>query len=168
MKNKKSVYGLGLAVLVIWGLILQKIFQSMADDQPKLAVAQRVEAKEAFNDYSFTDSTALLLNYPDPFGLSDFDTIPVENERTKKNVVIPDSEPEPEPEINWDMIRYSGFIHNPGSGKLIAILNINGKNLMMAEGDTAEEMKLIKHMQDSVKVSYRGKVRMIKLSTLNI
>jgi hypothetical protein len=40
------------------------------------------------------------------------------------------------PPFNWDVIRYSGYIKNPGSKKLIAFMKVNGQEAMMSEGET--------------------------------
>lgn len=164
MKNKKAVYVLGSLVLVVWGLILQKIFNSMGDDDTLPVGILKHHQKVPFNDYSYVDTARLLLDYRDPFGIVKFDT--VKEERT--GPVFTARILQDPPTINWDVIKYSGYIRKSGSKALIAIMNINGKALMMAEGETAEQFKLLKNMQDSIKMSYKGKTRVIKLNTVSL
>ena len=54
------------------------------------------------------------------------------------------------PVVNWGFVKYSGYILNPDSKKTIALMNINGKSAMMAEGETTDNVKLLKNMHDSL------------------
>jgi hypothetical protein len=166
MKNKGLTYVLGLVVLVVWGLIIYRIFLAVsADDNQPLQSSTSLK-KEAFNDYTIPkDTTKLLLNYRDPFAApkpEEKETFPDKSPVQKVVSPVPKRQP-----VNWNLIKYSGYIHNPGSKKLIAMMNINGKELMMSEGETAEQVKLIKNLKDSVKVSYQGATKFIVLNNKN-
>lgn len=158
MKNKKFTYVLGFVVLVVWGLIIYRIVGSMGtedDASPSQAVSVK---KEPYNDYTLPkDTTRLTLNYRDPFGLVKF-------KDTVKAPVRKDAAPSiVKPATNWSFIKYSGYIRNPGSKQLIALLQINGKSADMKEGETIDKVKLLKNMQDSVKVLYNGKTKFITI-----
>ena len=117
--------------------------------------------KEEFNDYSLVDTTVLRLNYPDPFRISRI------REETNRNLDTYTSGSYSEPvkiaEPDWSTITYSGYIRNPGSKKLYAMVNLKGKSFLMAEGETRDDIKLIKNLGDSVKVSQQGKTRFISI-----
>jgi hypothetical protein len=165
MKNKKMTYVLGAAVLVLWGLIIRMVItwaNGNGDDTVPVTSSKLV--KEPDNDYALPkDTTHLMLNYRDPFGLVKFrDTseAPVKSVRLKATPLKLQK-----PAFNWTFITYSGYIHNPASRKLIALVSINGKNVMLSEGDIKEQVKLIKNMRDSIKISYNGQTKFITLKS---
>jgi len=161
MKNKKMVYILGLAVAIVWGLIIYRIVDAAGgggDDAAPVAVSNL--PKEPYNDFSVQkDTERLLLNYRDPFGLvKQKDTADL---RTKRNFIKTAAATPAKPAFNWGFIQYAGYIRNPGSNKIITIISINGKNEMLAEGETKSQVKLIKNLGDSVQISFNGKTKFI-------
>ncbi|SDT67283.1 hypothetical protein SAMN05216490_4778 [Mucilaginibacter mallensis] len=157
MKNKRLTYALGVAVLVVWGLIIYRFVayvktDDISDDTPAAFT------KEPYNDYAVKrDTSTLNLKYSDPFGLvKTVDTNKIIKKRVELRSAIA-----PQPVFNWDFIKYTGYIRNPETKKLIAILQINGKSAMLAEGEVSDNVKLLKNMQDSVKVRFNGKVKYI-------
>jgi hypothetical protein len=162
MKNKKFTYILGILVSIVWGVIIYRIFASVASNKDDTPVTKPRVNTQAYNDYTIPkDTSRLLLNYKDPFGLKkQKDTT---SQVTTKPLVINTNKQLLKPVFNWNFIKYSGFIRNPGSKKLLAVVNINGKPITMAEGETAEQVKLIKNLQDSIKVSFNGKTAFIKM-----
>lgn len=160
MKNKKMTYILVVVVLVIWGLIIRTVISSVSNGDEVVPVTAAKSAKEPYNDYTLPkDTTHLLLNYRDPFGLVKFkDTaeVRVKSISHKSLAAIP-----LKPAMNWSFIKYSGYIHNPTSRKLIALVNINGKNIMLSEGETKDQVRLIKNMRDSIKIIFNGQTKFI-------
>jgi len=159
MKNKIVTYLLGALVAIVWGIIIYRIFDAAADSDdaaPGLAPVK----KEAYNDYAIAkDTTHLLLNYHDPFGLTrQKDTIPTVKRTSYKPVIIA-----PKPAMNWGFIQYSGYIRNPASKKLITLISINGRSEMLTEGQEKDNVKLIKNLRDSIKISYNGKIKFITI-----
>jgi len=163
MKNKKLTYFLIFIVLSVWGMILYRIFdaEGVGDDTTQAVITK--PAKEPYNDFTIPkDTTKLLLNYRDPFGLVKFkDTVALTVSSHHKGTV----QLNPKPAINWSFIQYSGYIRNPSSKKLIAFVSINGKNETFAEGDTKDQVKLIKNLRDSIKISYNGQIKFIAIKS---
>jgi hypothetical protein len=161
MKNKKFTYFLTAAVLCVWGLILYRVFDAVGSNDDSAPTLNMSPKKEAYNDFSLVKDTAeLLLNYRDPFGISprkDTST-KIVKAITKKITIM-----QVKPPMNWSFISYSGYIKNPTSKRLIALLSINGHNVSLAEGETKEQVKLLKNLGDSVKVSYQGKTKFIAI-----
>lgn len=161
MKNKKFTYFLGFLVLVVWGVILYRVFDSLAgdDDDYTYKLNTGKISKEAYNDYEIVqDTTSLQLNYKDPFALQE----QKEEEATITQVaspIIPALKP-----INWNFIKYSGYISNQGAKNLVALVTINGKPFTLSEGETEEQVKLVKNLQDSIKVIFNGNTTYIKKS----
>lgn len=165
MKNKKVTYLLITVVVGVWGLILYRLFDAVGqgDDAPPAVTARQV--KEQYNDFSLIKDTAKLkLNYRDPFGISKpKDTMSkpvVVHLKPIKNTVTP--------AINWSFISYAGYVRNPASKKLVTLLLINGKNVTLSEGETREQVKLLRNLRDSIKISYQGKTKFITLKSTTL
>lgn len=170
MKNKKFTYLLGAAVLLVWGLILYRVFAAVSTDDTPIASSNinSQSGKNAGNDYALTkDTTHLLLNYRDPFHEEPVkDTtkvVPVhklirqdEQLKRRSSALIP--------QPNWNMFRYTGYIRNPHSKKLIALISYNGKSIMLGEGESSGEVKLLKNLRDSIKIAYNGKTKFISMN----
>lgn len=149
---------LGLIVLVVWGMIIYRVFEAMGgSDDNNISTATK-PVKEAFNDFSIPkDTTHLMLNYRDPFGLTkQKDTTRQITRRSTERKTIAVVKP-----MDWSFIRYSGYMLNPGTKKLIALVSINGQNTTLAEGQTQYQVKLIKNLRDSIKISFQGKTKFI-------
>ena len=163
MKNKKLTYFLITIVIGLWGLILYRIFDAVGtSDDVTLPKAIRHE-KEVFNDFSIPkDTTKLMLNYRDPFGVvkPKDTTFKISRQIAHRNISIV-----PKPVMNWSFISYSGYIRNPSSKKLIALVSINGQNVTLAEGETKNQVKLLRNLRDSIKISYEGKTKFIVIKS---
>jgi hypothetical protein len=162
MKSKKFTYVLAVAAVILWGLILYRVFSPAAgDDDEALPSMVRQIHKEPYNDYAILkDTTRLLLNYKDPFASSEqADTPKFTDKKIMKGLAPADNA------FNWSFIKYSGYIHNASSRKLVAVVSINGKTSMLAEGETADQVKLIRNLQDSIKVAFGGRITYIKMKS---
>ena len=160
MKNKKSTYLLGLLVLVVWGMIFYRFFNAIGDN-PGSITSPSVKIKEPYDDYTIPkDTIRLPSGYRDPFGLTKAkDTTRVISPKNPKmNIQVTAI-----PAINWGEIRYLGYIRNPGSRKLIAIMHIHGVEVMMSEGESAENVRLLRNLRDSIQVNYRGRTKYITI-----
>jgi len=158
MKKKTTTYVLGIVVLLIWGLVYRSIRNAVGSDEDDTPIISRALPKDPYNDYTIPkDTTHLLLNYRDPFGLVKWKDTTI----VTKPVRLSLKPTTPKPAMDWSFIKYSGYIRNPNSKKLVAILTINGKSVMMADGETSDDVKLIKNLRDSVQVSFKGKTKFI-------
>jgi len=166
MKNKNLTYVLIAAVTCVWGLILYRIFAAVGDSGDSAMINTTKPVKEAYNDYAIPkDTTKLFLNYRDPFGLvkQKDTTMKVARVNLSKNIPVV-----VKPSINWSFITYSGYIRNPSSKKLIALMSINGQNTTMSEGETKNHVKLLKNLKDSIKISYAGKTKFIAIRSATL
>lgn len=161
MKNKMTTYVLIFFVLLVWGIIGYRLFDAM-NNNDNVPFNPHIELKETYNDFTVKkDTGSLSLNYRDPFGMVTKDTIEKIPLRSVPRKVINAAI---KPTVNWNMIKYSGYIRNPNSKKLIAIMNINGKTIMLSEGESAEQVQLLKNARDSVKVSYKNQTKFIDVN----
>jgi hypothetical protein len=170
-KNKVTVYLLGTMVALIWGVIIYRIAAAAGKDDSDAVTEHSVQLpKETLDDYAYQpDTTSLMLNYPDPFRQTkptevrkDTVQIPVTKLLASRPVI--NSPAISKPALNWNFIRYSGYIANAHGKKLIALVSINGKSLMLGEGELAEQVKLLKNLKDSIKVSYQNHTKFIPVS----
>lgn len=162
MKQKAITYILIVSVIAVWGIIFYRVLAANADDGENKPLA-RVEQKKAIEYYQLPDTTTLVLNYRDPF----LGTAATEPEDTVKVIdagdLAMDIATTPPAEINWDFIKYSGFIINPATKRLVSIMSINDNEKMMAVGEVSSGVKLLSNLKDSVRVSYQGKTKYIVL-----
>jgi len=161
-KNKSVTYLLIAAVAVVWGIIVYRIF-FMEPPEDQGTFLKSTAPHEPFDQYEVSNDTfTLALNYRDPFlGKAG---IPAEAPKTGQaaggSPQVP-VKPVPPP-INWGAISYSGYLANPRTKRLVSILTVNGKERMVAEGESLEGVKLLKNRKDSVLVSWMGKQKYIK------
>jgi hypothetical protein len=165
MKKKQLNYILVMVAAAVWALIAYRIFTGLGATEEPVPLTRQDQGfpKPPADDYALRpDTTRLRLNYRDPFSSKK----PRDTSGTPgiKPAGVPLSPLVPQPLIDWSTIRYSGYMRNPGSKKLIALLTVNGKNLMLAEGEQAEKIKLLKNLQDSVKINYRGNTHYIRMN----
>lgn len=162
VKNKGVTYLLIVAVALVWGIIIYRIFFMDPVEEDSGQFIKSTTKHEPFDQYLVKkDTFTLALNYRDPF-LSNVNA-PVEIPKTSlatQALQIPVKPFVPPP--NWEMIRYSGYITNPVTKKLVSILTVNGKEQMVAEGESLEGVRLLKNKKDSVLVSWMGKQKYIK------
>ncbi len=160
MKNKKLTFFLGAVVALVWGIIIYRVISASASGDDNTNIVVKTTPKESYNDYEIPkDTMHLLLNYRDPFGLVKLkDTSDRKKHIGEKRAVLP-----VKPSIDWSFIKYSGYIRNPVSKKLIAILTINGKDEMMLEGETTDHVKLIKNLRDSIKIIFNGNIKFLTI-----
>lgn len=159
MKNKRLTYFLLTVVIAVWGMIIYRVIAAATanDDQPPMFAAKPVN--DTINDFRLKqDTTHLLLNYRDPFGMViQKDTIDKQIRRFSMSALPIQKKPS----INWNFIQYTGYMRNAGSKKTITLMTINGKNEIFTEGAMKDGVKLLKNLRDSVRISYGGKIKYI-------
>jgi len=152
-----------VAVVGVWSMILYRIFAAVGNNDDTAAIPTLKPQKEAYNDFTIPkDTTKLLLNYRDPFGLVKQKDTAMSIVKISKHL---NTQVIAKPGINWSFITYSGYIRNPASKKLVALVSINGQNITLTEGETKDQVKLIKNLRDSIKVSYQGKTKFIVIKS---
>lgn len=159
-KNKKLTYLLICAVAAVWGIILYRVLFNNSEDDYQLKAQPVANKAEPYDQYELKrDTFKLALNYKDPFtGVVE---APVKTVET--NVKPTNFAPQPfKPPINWGVIKYKGYVINPQTKKVVSIVEINGKERMLAEGEFLEGVKLLKNKKDSILVYWQNKQKHIK------
>lgn len=165
MKNKKFTYLLIVCVCALWGIIFYQIYLRLNNDEEEVPVNQSIKKTAYFNipDHS-KDHLSLSFDYRDPFSdpknkpdlVVISKDIPVENK-------FPTTPAMSKPQVNWQGILYTGYIRNPSTKQKIILMQLNGKQIMLAEGQVVDGLKLLKYAVDSVKVQYQNSTKFIIL-----
>lgn len=162
VKGKKFTYLLIGAVGVVWGVIVYKVFFNSSGDEYQLKTNSAPIKHEAYDQYVLAkDTFKLALNYRDPFlGTMEAAPLIVKKEFQAIQVNVP---PRPiKAMIDWNSIKYSGYIINPLTKTPVSIVTVRGVEKMMTVGEIFQEVKLIKNKKDSILVSWQGKEKYIK------
>lgn len=160
LKRKEAQYVLGVAVVLIWGMIIRNVLMLTKGENEPIVINTPAK-KEAYNDYALVaDTAALQLNYRDPFQAAGRDTV---LNNVKKAAPAPVTPKVPVLPFNWSFIKYTGYIRNPGAKNSVTMISINNKLFMMQEGQTEAQVKLIRNMIDSIQISYNGKTTYLKM-----
>lgn len=159
-KNKKLTYLLICAVAAVWGIILYRVLFNNSDDDYQLKAQPVAKKAEPYDQYELKrDTIRLALNYKDPFtGIVEAPAKLVETSAKPTNLVPPPFRPP----INWEVIKYRGYVINPQTKKVVSIVEINGRERMLTEGEFLEGVKLLKNKKDSILVYWQGKQKHIK------
>lgn len=157
MKNKIMTIFLITAVLGIWGLVLFRLFSDQEPDAVKLATKEMRPVTIVKQQFSSAEKQ-LVLNYRDPFLNKYFKPKAVDTMKpvaVRRQVFVE--------LVNWSALKYTGYIENPGTKNLTAMIRINNKDYMLSEGDMAEGFRLIKNNKESVIMGWKKQTKLIKL-----
>jgi hypothetical protein len=148
MKNKKSAYLMLIVVLAIWGAVIYKLFFEHKGGETAFT-ANSVFVPEPVNLASLNDTFSIHQGYRDPF------LGKVADNRPRVSSGIPVKTPvKPTPAlpslVKWPPVQFHGLIKNQKSGKLIALVEIEGHGHNMMPGDVEGGLELIQTYKDSV------------------
>jgi len=156
MKNKKMLYVLVPAVILIWGAVVFSIFSHIHNPDTSF----EHYSSPAYSKVSESDSSKyqLIANYRDPFNAgmknSSEDEI---SEQEKLNKIQKMNQ-----QVNWPNIEFLGKIsHNK---KWVVLLKVNNSNILMQEGDEKLNIKLLKMYNDSVLLNFQKDKRVFVIS----
>jgi hypothetical protein len=147
MKNRKMLYILVPAVILIWGAVAYSIFNHLHSSDTNF------EQQNAPVLFKTTDTDSikyqLLANYRDPFNTGIRNTAE-ENISDQEKMLRSQRINQ---QIIWPQIEYLGLIsHNK---KWVALIKINNSNLLMKEGEEKMDIKILKMYNDSVLLKFQ-------------
>lgn len=151
MKNKTLTYGLLIVVGLIWYQVFYRVSGSLFGEEetlpPPLSQANFMSAVER-------DTFDLQANYRDPFGESE-KVVVVSSENQPPPVVQNKPKPSPQKTI-WPPIEYFGMVKRTESKAPLAILKVDGIQLMLRKGEEMfNEITLKEIGRDSIQVVYK-------------
>jgi len=154
MKSKKSLYILIPTVIIIWSLIIYKIFnyqnKSFIVEQPAISfnIPDSIE--------TVTDTLAFIARYRDPFlGRLKSQATVVKKEKGNQNRINYQQKQAIKVYVNWPKIDYNGMIYSTENNRLLALININRCNYLMNKTQKIEQCKLLMISPDSIIMSFK-------------
>lgn len=156
MKNKKTTYGLLVAVALVWGVAIYQLVTGFSGTEVR---QQKKISLPAVADSAFVeDDFALINNYRDPFfGKVFTERKPVVRSSVKKPEAPPPAPKVPELPPDLSFISYRGMIRNHKTNKEVALVSIHGREYMVADGDSVQHVIFAKNYKDSLSIIYKGK-----------
>lgn len=144
-------------VVLLWGTIFYKIYQSTNNDNQAII---QMPSQVTQNDSYKLDTFFLLNNYQDPF-LKDIKVAsqPNKKKETAKKVEKPKQDAKP---IKWPNITYGGIVVNKNSKQELVMVMINGTSHLMKNKEMQSNIQLLEVTPDSILVSYGEEKKYIK------
>ncbi|HEX8269333.1 MAG TPA: hypothetical protein VF581_05535 [Flavobacterium sp.] len=154
MKNKRSIYILLPAVLLIWGSVLYQFF-SLSDGG-----STQLQISNDFDDEPHAelkkDTFSINVNYRDPF----LGTIPKSYvPPAKPRKVVKDKAES----LLWPTIIYKGTVSDNKEKSQVFLLIINGRTCLMKKGSVEDDVLLKRGDRRQVEVIYQKTLATIPL-----
>lgn len=144
MRSKKNIYFLLPAALLIWGLLVYRIFLAI---QPVNASTNSIVLNGVFKPAKFVESEAFTIkaDYRDPF----LGSINTKKPRPKTQLKT-----KPQPKKPFPQVTYKGVVS--GNNSKVFIVSIDGKQYFFKKYQTQNNMKLINGSSKSVTLRFQG------------
>ncbi|MBL7883257.1 MAG: hypothetical protein JNL69_04270 [Bacteroidia bacterium] len=161
MKNKKVLYLLLPAVVLLWGTIVYKITSGLSSTNEN-NTPQNIQTQTLSNENNIADTFSISLNHRDPFR-DDQRHSSIQNASLPNNKTVK-QESKPNPSIktnNTSNIVYIGMIKNKNSNKELALIQIDGQSYTITNGEKISGFELKKIYRDSILVLIGKEQRVI-------
>lgn len=153
MKNKKSIYFLLPVVLIIWALIIYKVFNYRSGESKNNLVLQD-NIKHA-RENTIADTFSLKLDYPDPFLKKPYkikqQATVLQKPRLLKNNTV-----------NWPEMHYYGLVKSRINGETAISVDIERTNYILTQNEVVYGMRVISITTDSIVVKKQGETKTIR------
>ena len=164
MKNKKVTYILLPLVIIVWGLVIYRIFFEGKTKPENISAVAKPLIKESSKEEKSTYK--LIANYRDPF-LSNIKQSVVETENIKEKEENNRSANLRRRRTNisrtrWPEISYGGFIEGNKDQKITILLSIKNRDYLVQEGDTIDKIFIKAFYGDSLLVVYNEEEKILK------
>lgn len=156
-QKKKTIYILMPIVILVWGFVFYQLYGYFFST-PSYA---NTEEKTIINiDEIKKDTFSIVANYRDPF-LSQKKIQTVNHTVASKTNRPTTKKNTPLTVLKWPSIQYKGMIKNNNSERRVAIVNIDGKERIVKEGTTLNELKVVKIEKETITVSFQDEQKTI-------
>jgi len=158
-KNKRINYLLIPLVILIWGIIIYKIFftnKSYSTNQSQIILSQKNKIKPLANR-----TYKLTLNYLDPFLKGEVDTEVIDEVNDNNYYGYNTDQLTGNNYIQWPAVKYFGLSQNNKSK--VGWLNIDGKSILVHNGDEHNNVYVKKIMGDSILLQFKGEFKTFKM-----
>lgn len=151
MKKKTKTYILLLVVALIWGVIIYKLLAGFSGNNVTEQIQLPVITVDTTQREVF-DTIPLSLNYRDPF-LKNRYTVRKAKVTSQTRVVKKRVEKKIVKRVYWPQVQFDGLIVSKESK--LAMLRINKKSYIVAQGALEQNVTVVKAFQDSILLSYK-------------
>lgn len=151
MKNKFVQYFLLIVVIVIWGVIVMKIYNQMGNNDEianNVIVPRDTSNNEVVeNTYNLTYSGA------NPF----VENVGNELEGMAGEATLEEDMTVEPVKLNWPSIMYMGIVvNNKNLNNQLVLLNIENNEILLKSTDAYKEFKIKKVYKDSIILQYKN------------
>ena len=156
MKNKKNIYILLTAVLLVWGLLGYRILSTVNPSNKK---QQTVAASNNFKPQRLQESETFIINtdYRDPF----LGTLAKKKEVKIKKAIGTVSKV---PKAPFPIIVYKGLVSPKGNQQQVFLINIDGRQYFFKKNNTHNEVKLLRGSNKQVVLKFQGQQQTFALA----
>ena len=154
MKNKKNLYLLLPAVLLIWGLVGYQIFSTI--HPAKTSTPTTITLKKPQAPTQKTANFTINTNYRDPF----LGKIPPQKKtktHTKKTIQNTPTTPFPK-------IIYKGLVSRKSGNHQIFLITIDGQHYFFKKRATHAKVKLIRGNNKKITLQFQGKQQTVAIT----
>ena len=156
MKNKKNLYILLPAVIIVWGLLIYKIINGLSPSSQQVKATESIGQFKPKRPEQQTTSFSINADYRDPF-LGTF-----ENKKkivTKgKNVPIVQKVSVPFPSIV-----YKGIVSPIGKNEKVFLIVVNGQQHLFKRSAVFKEIKLLNGNAQEITILFQGQKQTFQL-----
>lgn len=143
LKGKGSLYILFPAVIFIWGAIIYKVVATFGDDtplHPQITVEKMISVKGVVKD---------------TFSLLPIERDPFLGHYYKKPKIQKSGAENAKKSVTWPEIQYLGVVSGAGKTTMVYILLVNGKQVLLEKGDSAQGISIFTGSQSKIKLQYK-------------
>lgn len=142
-------------VLIVWGTIGYKVATGLGQNDP-VALANDLEVSFTPRAIKEPDTFSVRAFGRDPF----LGTLSRANKPKTKNQKGPAKKPE---QANRPTIAYQGMVKKQGSSQRIYVVNINGRQYLLRQGQSVDGVRLANGTPRNITVRYNGRSQTIAL-----
>lgn len=148
-------------IILVWGFVFYQLF-SYFFSSPTYAT-EKVETKIDIDEIK-KDTFSIVANYRDPFlGKKIRESKPIVTNYTSRSNTKKRTKPTQVTNQAWPVIHYKGMIKNNNSKKRVGIVDMEGKERLVKEGDVLNEVKFLSIGKTQVKVSFNKEQKIISI-----
>lgn len=144
LKNKKNIRILLPIVIVIYGLLFYRIFDTLNPDEIQFS---------ADKAYSYSPAQ---FKEREQFDLLPIDNDPFLGTPIKRKRAINTVKRNSEKEVNWPSIEYHGLVSTSDLKQNVFIISINGNQFTVKKGESADGIRVISGNNKSIRLQFDG------------
>ena len=155
MKNKKNIYILLPAVLIVWGILIFKLISGL---NPTTPTSQNSQQVGQFTPKQLTQAETFTIqaDYRDPF----LGTFEKKKQRAVKRNTQPSAKIETTP---FPSIEYKGIVSPKGKNEKVFLVRINGTQHLFKRNNKFNDVKLLKGNAQEITLQFQKQVQTFQL-----